>query len=97
MNKNKFQEINYSKNEDKTVIKNLTSLKNKLNDSNEIFQYTKRFNKYYYQNIFEKNNKKLFEYKMYASNERKNLDYIKKNISIKNIYLRNKILLEKNT
>ena len=33
---------------------------------------------------------------MYASNERKNLDYIKKNISIKNIYLRNKILLEKN-
>ena len=97
LNKNKFQEISYSKNEDKTVIKNLTSLKNKLNDSNEIFQYTKRFNKYYYQNIFEKNNKKLFEYKMYASNERKNLDYIKKNISIKNIYLRNKILLEKNT
>ena len=46
LNKNKFQEINYSKNEDKTVIKNLTSLKNKLNDSNEIFQYTKRIKIY---------------------------------------------------
>ena len=91
-NKDKCHEINLNKNKDKEkiVIKSLTSLKNKLNDSSAIFQYIKLFNQFKYPETTDKNNKKLSEFKMYSANKRKNLENINKDIAVKNVYLRKK-------
>ena len=97
--KYKCKEKNLSKTDERTVIKNLKILKNKLSlyGKNEIFQYTKRLNKYKYPFIINKNNKKLFEFKKYDSTERKNVDYSSKNVVIENFYLRKKLMFEKNS
>ena len=97
--KYKCKEKNLSKTDERTVIKNLKILKNKLSlyGKNEIFQYTKRLNKYKYPFIINKNNKKLFEFKKYDSTERKNVDYSSKNVVIENLYLRKKLMFEKNS
>ena len=97
--KHKWKEKNISKIDERAVIKNLKILKNKLSlyGKNEIFQYTKRLNKYKYPFIINKNNKKLFEFKKYDSTERKNVDYSSKNVVIENLYLRKKLMFEKNS
>ena len=78
-NKSKYKRKILSKNEGKYSIKNLKPLRKNLslNDTSEIFQYTKRLNQYNYPNALIKNIKNLNEFKKKFLNELKNLDYRK--------------------
>ena len=97
-NKSKYKRKILSKNEGKCSIKNLKPLRKNLslNDTSEIFQYTKRLNQYNYPNALIKNIKNLKEFKKKFLNELKNLDYFNKDVVLENLYLRKKIMIEKN-